>query len=111
MPKTGKIIDLGITSRTGNITGLVERDGILYGLSGARTSVTKIFAYNIKTGEYKGYRQFKVYFHNTDKKYKWRPLHLKNLLLLKNGLIITGDDESNGHVYTYEPKKINWVKR
>jgi hypothetical protein len=108
LPKTGKIVDLGTTSRTGNVTGLVEKDGILYGLSGGKSSFTRIFAYNIKTGEYHVYPMLKVYFKNTPELHKKEMNQVKNLLLLKSGLIASGDDESNGLFYLWDPVKIEW---
>jgi hypothetical protein len=109
-PKTGKIKVLGMTSRSGHISGLAEKDKILYGITGTETSESRFFAYKIKTGEYKTYPQVQIYFHNTERTLKWLPNVLKNMVLLKNGQIVTGDNEDNGHVYTYEPQKTDWAR-
>jgi hypothetical protein len=64
-PKTGKIKVLGMTGRSGNICGLAEKGKIIYGITGTESSGTRVFAYNMKTGEYKKYPTLQIYFHNT----------------------------------------------
>jgi hypothetical protein len=102
--------DLGITSRTGNITGLAEKDGVLYGLTGSQSSYSQLFAYNLATAEMVKYPDVKVYFEHTNKKFIYRPCHLRGLLLLRNGTLAMGEDDSNGHFYTYEPQPVDWAK-
>jgi hypothetical protein len=109
-PKTGRVRDLGITSRTGNITGLAEKDGVLYGLTGSQSSYSQLFAYNLATAEMVKYPDVKVYFEHTNKKFMYRPCHLRGLLLLRNGTLAMGEDDSNGHFYTYEPQPVDWAK-
>jgi hypothetical protein len=109
-PRTGKIRNLGITSRTGNISGLAVKGNIVFGLSGSFESRSRLFLYNLNTGEYKHMPFFKAYFHNTEDLIKWRPLHLRNFLVLKNGMLVTGEDDANGHLFTYMPTKIKWSK-
>jgi hypothetical protein len=110
LPRTGKIKDLGLTSRTGNLTGLAEKDGILYGLSGSKSSTTKYFAYNLATGEFRKFPEVKIYYENTDKKCKWSYRHLKGLVLMKNGMFATADDDQGARFYTIDPKPGEWAK-
>jgi len=110
IPSLKKIVDLGITSRTGNICGLAEKDNILYGLSGGKDSPKKLFAYNIATGEYYQYPSNLRVFFDGKPDYRWKPYFLKNLLLLKNGQIATAEDDSQGHFYLWEPVKVDFVR-
>ncbi|MBL8026264.1 MAG: hypothetical protein JNL74_07625 [Fibrobacteres bacterium] len=110
IPSSKRIVDLGITSRTGNVCGLVEKDNILYGLSGGKDSPKKLFAYNISTGEYYQYPSNLRVFFDGKPDHRWRPYFLKNLLLLKNGQIATAEDDSQGHFYLWEPVKVDFVR-
>ena len=109
-PRTGRIKDLGLTSRTGNLTGLAEKDGILYGLSGSKSSTTKYFAYNPATGEFQKFPEVKIYYENTDLKSKWMFRHLRGLILMKNGMFATADDDQGARFYTIDPKPGEWTK-
>lgn len=104
LPKSGKIRDLGFTGRTGNISGLCEKNGLLYGLSGSfKSSNSRLFSYDMNAGEYRFFPGFKVYLANTDRKYQWVPGRLSNLLLLKSGLLVTGENDMNGRFFTFQP--------
>ena len=108
IPKTGAIKPLGITSRTGHIRGLVERDGILYGFSGSEKTGSRLFAFNIASGEHKSFPEFKVYF--KDVTTKWIPYQLASFIALKDGSLMAGEDSDNGHLLLYEPTSLEWVK-
>jgi len=105
-PQTGKIKQLGITGRTGELRGLAEKDGLLYGLSGSKKVGTKLFVFNTANGEYKTFPGFKVYFKNTS--IKVVPFQLDDIILLKDGTFIIGENSSNGHLFLYEPEKMEW---
>lgn len=107
-PKTGALKPLGITSRTGHLRSLVEKDGILYGFSGSEKSGSHLFAFNTFTGEHKSFPEFKVYFKETST--KWIPYQLEDFFLLKDGTLLAGENSDNGHLMLYEPTPLEWVK-
>ncbi|MBL8027506.1 MAG: hypothetical protein JNL74_13885 [Fibrobacteres bacterium] len=102
-PVTGDVRDLGITSRTGNLSSLAIKNGILYGLSGSEESRAYPFTYEPATGTYKKIPKLKVYFENTDKKYKYNTGNLFGLVLLPDGSLAMGEKDFNGHLYTWKP--------
>ena len=108
IPKTGAIKPLGITSRTGHVRGLAEKEGVLYGFSGSEKAASRLFAYNITTGEHKSFPEFKVYFKDTS--IKWVPYQLEDLISLKDGTLMAGENSDNGHLFYYEPPVFDWVK-
>lgn len=104
IPKTNKIRELGFTSRTGNISGLCEKDGVLYGLTGShKSSSSRLFSYNPATGDYRFFPECKIYLANTPNKYQWVPGRLSNLLVLKSGIIVTAENDQPGRFYTFQP--------
>jgi hypothetical protein len=107
-PKSGKIKALGITGRTGHVRGLVEKDGVLYGFSGSTQTGSRFFAFNIATGEYQSFPEFKVYFKDTS--IKWIPFQLEAMIPLTDGSFMAGENEDNGHLYLYEPVKLDWIQ-
>lgn len=109
LPAKGAIKSLGITSRTGHIRSLVEKDGIIYGFSGSEKASSTLFAYNIKTGEHKAFPEFKAYFKETTN--KWTPFQLSPMIKLNNGSFMAGENSDNGHLFLYEPEPIDWAER
>ncbi|MBL8029193.1 MAG: hypothetical protein JNL74_22420 [Fibrobacteres bacterium] len=107
-PAKGSIKPLGITSRTGNIRSLVEKDGIIYGFTGSEKASSTLFAFNTKTGEHKAFPEFKAYFKETTN--KWVPFQMAPMIKLKNGSFMTGENSDNGHLYLYEPESIEWAE-
>ncbi|MBL8024797.1 MAG: hypothetical protein JNL74_00205 [Fibrobacteres bacterium] len=108
IPKSGAVKPFGITSRTGHIRSLVEKDGTLYGFSGSEKSGSRLFAFNTTTCEHKCFPEFKVYFKETSN--KWIPYQLEDFILLKDGTLMAGENSDNGHLMLYEPTPLEWVK-
>jgi hypothetical protein len=108
-PQSGRVKALGITGRTGHLRGLAELDGILYGFSGSEKVGSRFFAYNLKTGEYKCFPDFMAYFPRDPDRFKWVPYHIREVVAVKSGVLVAGEDFSNGRIFTYEPQEMDWA--
>jgi hypothetical protein len=99
-PETGKVKALGMTGRTGHVRGLAEKGGVLYGFTGSRASGSSFFSYHIDKAEFEAFPGFKVYF--KDSMTKWVPFQLEDILLMKDGVFVAGENDDNGHLFIYE---------
>lgn len=107
-PASGAVKAMGMVSRTGHIRSLVEKDGIIYGFAGSEKSGSRLFAFNVNTGEQKCFPDFKVYFKETSN--KWIPYQMEDFILLKDGTLMAGENSDNGHLLLFEPIPLEWVK-
>jgi hypothetical protein len=107
-PATGAVKAISMVSRTGHIRGLAEKEGIIYGFAGSEKLASRLFAFNINTGEQKCFPDFKVYFKETSN--KWIPYQMEDIIALKDGTFMVGENSDNGHLLLFEPLPLDWVK-